>query len=256
MDWSLQLFHYCERGSDPSFWAEPFNAISNGAFAIAALAAWMQLSRVSAPKGLADGDRVTLALIAMVGAIGAGSFLFHTAATRWAWALDTGSIVVFTFAYLGFALRRFGNASWITIGACFGLMIAALAASRALPCSPDLLPVTAAAGRPCFNGSLGYLPVIAAMALVGGWLGMQGHPAAWPIAAAAVIFAISLGLRTLDLEVCALTVLLGKARGTHAAWHLLNGLAIYCLLVAAVRYGGRAGAERDRIASQDLHRAP
>ncbi len=152
-----------------------------------------------------------MALIAMVGAIGVGSFLFHTAATRWAWALDTGSIVVFPFAYLGFALRRFGNASWITIGACFGLMIAALAASRALPCSPDLLPVTAAAGRPCFNGSLGYLPVIAAMALVGGWLGMQEHPAARPIAAAAIIFAISLGLRTLDLELCGLTILLGKA---------------------------------------------
>ncbi len=254
MDWSLQLFHYCERGTDPSFWAEPFNAISNGAFAIAALAAWMQLLHVTALKGLEDGHRVTLALVAMVGAIGVASFLFHTAATRWAWALDTGSIVVFTFAYLGFALRRFGHASWITIAACFGLMIAALAASRALPCSPDLLPVTAAAGRPCFNGSLGYLPVIAAMALMSGWLGVQRHPAARPIAAAAVIFAISLGLRTLDLELCALTVLLGKARGTHAAWHLLNGLAIYCLLVAGM--AGALARKGDEIASQDLHRAP
>ena len=31
MDWS-KVYSYCERGGDPGFWAEPLNAISNGAF--------------------------------------------------------------------------------------------------------------------------------------------------------------------------------------------------------------------------------
>ncbi|WP_072371466.1 hypothetical protein [Hyphomicrobium sp. NDB2Meth4] len=44
MDWS-KVYSYCERGADPSFWAEPLNAISNGAFIIAGLIAGWQLAR-------------------------------------------------------------------------------------------------------------------------------------------------------------------------------------------------------------------
>jgi hypothetical protein len=36
MDWG-KVYSYCERGGDPTFWAEPLNAISNGAFIIAVL---------------------------------------------------------------------------------------------------------------------------------------------------------------------------------------------------------------------------
>lgn len=34
-----KLFLYCERAQDPSFWAEPLNAVSNAAFLIAAFVA-------------------------------------------------------------------------------------------------------------------------------------------------------------------------------------------------------------------------
>lgn len=39
MSWVEQVFNYCERGADPSFWAEPVNAVSNGAFLVAAVLA-------------------------------------------------------------------------------------------------------------------------------------------------------------------------------------------------------------------------
>ena len=39
MNLGEKIFIYCERGQDPSFWAEPLNAVSNAAFIIAALVA-------------------------------------------------------------------------------------------------------------------------------------------------------------------------------------------------------------------------
>jgi hypothetical protein len=41
MAWSTPIDLYCER-ADPSFWAEPVNALSNCAFLIAAAAAFAQ----------------------------------------------------------------------------------------------------------------------------------------------------------------------------------------------------------------------
>ena len=45
MDWG-KVYSYCERGGDPTFWAEPLNAISNGAFIVAGLFAAWQLARL------------------------------------------------------------------------------------------------------------------------------------------------------------------------------------------------------------------
>lgn len=237
--WLQQFFLYCERGSDPAFWAEPFNALSNGAFLIAAGIAWLELKRSS--KRLS----VEHALIGLAGTIGIASFLFHTTAARWAFVFDTGSIAVMSFAYLVYALRRFARANWastvaalVVMGLCFPLV-------RLLPCpAAGLMPITAAAGHPCLNGSLGYLPVIAAMGLTGALLSARRHQAGRYILAAAAVFAASLAVRSVDTEICAASIVWGRARGTHALWHILNALAIYLLLAAAVRYGWREDSRR------------
>ena len=39
MNLGEKIFIYCERGQDPSFWAEPLNAVTNAAFILAAIAA-------------------------------------------------------------------------------------------------------------------------------------------------------------------------------------------------------------------------
>ncbi|MEJ2376683.1 MAG: ceramidase domain-containing protein [Pseudolabrys sp.] len=100
MDSSRAVDLYCER-TDPSFWAEPVNAVSNAAFLIAVAVAFVQWRRAGA-----HGWPVPL-LIALTAAVGAGSFIFHTVATQGAELFDTIPIAVFIYAYLLFALRRF-----------------------------------------------------------------------------------------------------------------------------------------------------
>ena len=239
MDWSEKIFAYCERASDAQFWAEPFNAISNVAFLIAAAAAAIYLAR--------DADaatrRVEWALVVIVFIIGIGSFLFHAYATRWASVADTAPIGIFMIAYLAYSMRRFLGASFLVVAVALGLFLAAMRTAGAIPCDAALLPITAAAGRPCFNGSLGYVPALAALLLVGVALVIRRHDAGWPIVMAGAIFAVSLTLRTIDFEFCSVTPVLGRARGTHALWHTLNALLLFILLVAAIRHG-RIGPPR------------
>ncbi len=100
MNWYAKIYSYCERGGDPSFWAEPLNAISNGAFIIAGLVAAYQLARQPA----AHRAVFEWLLVLLVIVIGIGSFLFHTYATPWAVLADTIPISLFMLAYLGYAL--------------------------------------------------------------------------------------------------------------------------------------------------------
>ena len=238
MDWWLkQFFLYCERGSDPTFWAEPFNAISNGAFLIAAASSVPALASVRASRPVVPETLLVL----LCAIIGIGSFCFHTFATRWAFMFDTGSIAIMSVAYLIYAVRRFLGARWKGTVAAIAALMLGFALVRYIPCPVGLLPITAAAGHPCLNGSLGYLPVIAAMGIIGGLLAVRRHPAGRLLLGAALVFGGSLAVRSVDTEVCALTVLWGRARGTHALWHVLNAVAIYLLLRAAILYGGSRG---------------
>lgn len=246
-EWGGQIFRYCERGGDPAFWAEPFNAISNAAFMVAAGAAVTVLVRRQDGHGR-DRALAEWGLTLLVFAIGTGSFLFHTYATRWASVADTAPIGLFMLAYFGYALRRFIGMDWPWALAGVALFVVALRNAGDIPCAPGLLPVTRAGGHPCFNGSLGYLPALVAMLGIGSVLLARGHAAARLVLAAGLIFTLSFVFRTVDFEVCALTRIMGKARGTHALWHVLNALTLYLLLVAAIRHGRAHCAARGGIA--------
>jgi hypothetical protein len=237
MSWTDRIFAYCERAGDPAFWAEPFNAVSNVAFLISALAGAMMLARSPG----AGSRLIEWALVALVTVIGIGSFLFHTYATRWASVADTAPIGIFMIGYLAYATRRFLGAPYLAVGVAVAMFLAAMRWASAIPCDPQLLPITVAAGRPCFNGSLGYVPALAALLLIGAALRLRGHAAGWPVLAAGAIFTVSLALRTVDFEVCGTTSFLGQARGTHALWHMLNALLLFILLAAAIRHGRRDG---------------
>ncbi len=153
MDLWQQFFLYCERGSDASFWAEPFNAISNGAFVIAAAATVPALVQVRAERPV----MVEALLAAVCATIGIGSFCFHTFATRWAFMFDVGSIMVMSMGYLIYAMRRFAGTGWPGAALAIAALLLGFALVRLVPCPAGLLPITAAAGHPCLNGSLGYL---------------------------------------------------------------------------------------------------
>jgi Ceramidase len=208
MDWSQPIDLYCER-TDAAFWSEPANAVSNIAFLIAAGVAFVRWRR---------GDREdwpALALIGVVTAVGIGSFTFHTVATRGAVLADVIPIAVFIYGYLLLALRRFLHLPCIAAGA---IVVAYAAAAQGL---------TALAPPRFLNGSVGYLPALAALIAVAAVA--KGREVRRGLAAAALVFAISLALRTADIALCPAFPL-----GTHFAWHILNAVVLYILLRTAM----------------------
>jgi hypothetical protein len=225
MTWSDQIFSYCERGSDSGFWAEPANAISNAAFLVAALVAFA-IWRARRRSGAANRPgTVELALIALVGVIGIGSFLFHTLATRWAAIADTAPIGLFMLAYLAYAGLRYVRAG--AIGTVL-LLVAFVAAHPLLMRLPALH---------AYGASVGYMPAWIALAGMGLWAAARRHPSAGYLLSGAVVFAASLTARTMDATLCRATVIGGNPLGTHVYWHILNATLLFLLLLAALKHG-------------------
>lgn len=233
MSWSDQVFNYCERGTSGAFWAEPLNAFTNAAFILAAAVAARELGR----RDDAARRHVEWTLIALVAVIGIGSFLFHTYATRWSAIADVAPIGIFMLAYFAYALRRLAGWHWLMVATALTGFVLALRYAGEIQCRPGLLSVTAAARGRCLNGTLGYAPAFLAMLLVGALLAVKRHPAWRWLVAAGGVFLVSMLFRTLDLEICAVTRIAGRALGTHALWHILNALTLWLLLTTAIRHG-------------------
>jgi len=224
MAWRDPVIDYCER-QDLSFWSEPLNAWTNLAFILAATAAFALWRR----KRI--NDTPALALILVTASVGVGSFIFHTVATRGAVLLDVIPIAIFIYGYFFLALRRY-----------FGLGALASSAITILFVSGSYLMDSFVHG---LNGSVGYLPALAALisfaALLSGPMGQNSPTArgeASGLAAAALVFAISLFFRAIDRDVCALFPL-----GTHFLWHMLNAVVLWILLRTAIL----AGAKRESM---------
>ncbi|MGQ0674097.1 MAG: ceramidase domain-containing protein [Hyphomicrobium sp.] len=233
MDWHAQIFRYCERGTDAGFWAEPLNAATNAAFIVAAILAALELAR----RPDARHRPGAWLLVALLFAMGIGSFLFHTYATRWAGYADTLPIGLFMLAYLAYALRRFLRLGWAWVALGIAGFVAALKAAGSVSCSITLISAVDAARGPCLNGSAGYVPALVALVLIAAALVVQRHPAALGLAAASLIFLASITFRTLDWELCQSSIVLGHRAGTHFLWHLLNACLLYVLARTAIRHG-------------------
>lgn len=216
MNWREPVLDYCERQS-AAFWAEPLNAVTNAAFLVAAGAAFLLWRR----KG--GGDWPALGLIVVTACVGAGSFVFHTVATKGAMLLDVVPIAIFIYAYFFLALRRFFRleappASVITLAfAAFSYGVDA--AIKGL------------------NGSAAYLPALGALTAFSVLLRGPGdaaetagrRAAAKGLATAAGVFLLSLCFRTIDREICA-----AFPPGAHFLWHLLNASVLWLLLRTAI----------------------
>lgn len=237
MDRSEKLFGYCERGLDPAFWAEPVNALTNIGFIVAALWAWRELA--ARPAGEAKAFRYFL--VANVFVIGAGSFLFHTFATTLTAKADVTPIAVFMLAYLGFAFYHFLRMPIVAIIPAGLVFMLASEKAMQLQCWKGqvgfALPVPEFQETGCLNGSVAYMPALAVMLLVGGWLAARRHPASSYVLGAALIFMLSVTFRTVDRLWCDGVAMFGHSIGTHFLWHILNSVTLGVLLLAAVRHG-------------------
>ncbi|CAN7222910.1 ceramidase domain-containing protein [Bosea sp. LjRoot9] len=208
-------YGYCERLSG-AFWAEPWNALTNGAFLLAAVAAFQLWRRSGGP------DRPALALTLLVFVIGIGSFLYHTMPQGWTLAADVVPIQLFAFSYFGLALMRFCGLPWqAAVLGTFAFFTFALLLSSGIG---SLLPQPA-------RGSAGYAAFLLGLAGVAGALLRRpgGRDTARLVGLAGLVFALSLALRTLDGALCN-----GWSMGTHWLWHLLNAAVLYLLLRAAI----------------------
>lgn len=220
MDLTARVDNYCER-IDPSFWAEPLNAVTNIAFFIAAFVA------LSAARREGRVEFLSLGMIFLALCVGTGSFLFHTFATRWAGMADTIPILLFILFYLYAATRRFlGLPVWLAL----------LAPALFVPFTAAFLQLWAII-LPGVRFSQAYLPVLIALAGYGVAIRMRGHPAASWLFAASGVFFVSLTFRSLDGPVCG-----SFATGTHFLWHILNGVLLGIVMLAFVRHGARGGA--------------
>ena len=220
-----KIFAYCERGADPGFWAEPFNAATNAAFIVAALFA----TRLWLSKPQQQRRWVDAYLIALLYAMGIGSFLFHTFATAWAALADTIPIGIFMVSYLAYALKRYLGLGWLLTFAGLVLFFVALWQASVTRCD----------GGPCLNGSFAYVPAFIVLLLIGGVMVVQRHAAGWSLVLAGCIFAVSLTFRTLDKSACLQTaVLSSEPLGLHFMWHMLNATLLFILVRAALRSDG------------------
>jgi hypothetical protein len=215
MNLSEYAGRYCERVG-PGFWDEPWNALSNVAFILAALAAFALWRRQQ------ERDYPVLLLILVGFSVGIGSFLFHTHTTHWTWLADVVPIAIFIGGYLLLTLYRF-------FGFSLPVSIGLLAAYEALTVGIlRLVPPT------FLNRATGYLLALAALIVTGAPLYFRKRSAGRALLLAAVLFAFSLFFRTIDLAVCR-----AVPAGTHFLWHVFNALVIYVLLRAAILHGPR-----------------
>ncbi|MDC0738631.1 ceramidase domain-containing protein [Cognatishimia sp. SS12] len=199
MNWTQQVDGYCER-LDPSFWAEPVNAITNLAFVIAALIMWQRSA----------GLPLARLLSAILMAIGIGSFLFHTFAQTWASMADTLPIVLFILTYIFAATRDYWGLSAAKSGFVTLLFF---------PYAALLVPAFGA--LPFFEISAAYWPVPLLIFVYAFGLRRRIPRTARNLAIGAGVICLSLTFRSLDMPLCAQLPL-----GTHFMWHLLNGLAL------------------------------
>lgn len=214
MDWFAPLDHYCERVA-VGLWNEPFNAISNLAFLVAAGAILIRQKRFG------WSDRPVIALAMVAGIVGIGSILFHTFANGWSLVADMLPIAVFIYAFFFVGLRRYLDVGVVTaLVATIGLYLAS--------------PALAAFLKPVMGPSATYVPgLVATFGLAIATRLLRGGPVPWHLVAAGVTFAIALVFRELDKPVCDTF-----PTGTHFLWHIFNGVTIGLALLSAERERG------------------
>ncbi|MGQ0696646.1 MAG: ceramidase domain-containing protein [Panacagrimonas sp.] len=214
MNWQEPVDLYCER-LGPGLFAEPFNALSNLSFIVAGFWLAVMLPRVFAPRAVPLPFNLLAGMIVLIG-IGSGAF--HTFALKWAELMDVLSIALFVYSFVicfaRYAMGMRWALAWIAAPVfwAFGLFVTA--------------PFDAGA----FNGSVGYFPALAGIGLMAFGLGRAGMAGAGLFRFATFVFIVSIGLRSVDQNLCAVWPF-----GTHWAWHLLNGLTLSLVTLGAAR---------------------
>jgi hypothetical protein len=200
---------YCER-VDQAFWAEPVNAVTNAAFLIAAIAAFV----------LARRRRVfqltPYLLILLIAIIGTGSFLFHTFATRWAMLADVIPIMIFQLVFIYAYARHVMHSKKPDLLGIYAIFAILVLFFGRLP-------------QDWLNGSLSYAPALLVLLCLSFWHWRNAGQARWALPTAGLVFIISMTFRSIDMAICQTLPL-----GTHFLWHILNAIVLYLSVYAVL----------------------
>lgn len=208
---------YCER-LDGTFWAEPLNAVSNVAFAVAAIGVWLLVDRA----GQRGGRWQLRPLAVIIFLIFLGSGAFHTTATRWGAIADVLFIAIFLLYYIVLFARLFWNVpwrfAWLAAPAFVGFTVLVALGADALGIRGPGMYLSALIGLIGLGGSL----VFSARA--------ELRPYGVGFLTTGLLFALSLTFRTLDEPLCEFIPV-----GTHFLWHMFNAIVLYMASRLAVR---------------------
>lgn len=201
MNWTEQIDIYCER-TDFTFWSEPLNALTNFLYLAGAVFMFTRVRRDRLP--------LAVALSVLLGLIAIGSFLFHTTATQWASAADTAPIGVFILVYLFAVNRDVLRFVWW----------------QALLMTAGFLPYAAVAVPlldriPFVRISNFYWTVPILLISYAPFVARQNKATALGMVAGALLLAVSISVRSVDLWVCDWMPI-----GTHFIWHSLNAVML------------------------------
>jgi hypothetical protein len=169
-----------------------------------------------------DEERVTL--IALITWMGIGGVLFHIRPNRLTMYGDLFPFALFVAFSLYICMRRL-----LTLSMSRTLVLVVMFCVMGLSTMYVPAPYR-------FNGSVGYFPCLAALALISIALCRRHHVAARRFYAITGLFACSLVFRSIDVIVCPTWHF-----GTYFLWHICNGIVVYLL---AETIGERRIAER------------
>ncbi len=220
-DYFTPIDLYCERLT-PSFWAEPFNAISNISFVIAGIMALL----IARKLHKLDINILILSILAIL--IGIGSFLFHTFANTWSSFADVIPIWSFIALFIVVAIIKKTGKSIFQVGKVASCIIAIILGIIWITSSGSASQTQASTD--IFNGSMQYLPAFIAICFFAFMSWKKQSPVKNYAIGSAVIFSISLVARTLDLYLCA-----DFPIGTHFIWHICNGSMVGLLLQGLIK---------------------
>ncbi|MCF6443956.1 ceramidase domain-containing protein [Nereida sp. MMG025] len=211
MDLTQQIDAYCER-MDFAFWGEPINAVTNLAFIIAAYVVQRRYARHGLP--------FVWPLIILLYAIGIGSFLFHTLATRWAAIADTTPIAFFILTYLLAVNLHFMRwPVWVAYVSTLGFF----------PFAAGVIVILR--DVPFFATSSFYWTVPILLVLYAPFVWRSNARTAKGMLAGAALLSASITLRSLDDTLCQMVPV-----GTHFWWHILNGVMLGYMIHVYARH--------------------
>lgn len=194
--------NYCER-LEPGLWAEPLNAVTNISFLIAAFLCYRLAKREEALH------IQSLVLIALMCAIGVGSTLFHTFATKLTLLSDVLPILLYQIAFIWFYALFVMRLHIYKVVCLFGAFLALTVLAENAPSH-------------ILNGSLAYAPSILFLFGLGIWHLKTQQKEKYVLLSASFIFMASLTFRSIDMSLCESFQI-----GTHFMWHILNGFVLY-----------------------------